>query len=213
METHVFQSRILCIVPAKKQKTKLGGFRGSNSGPLAPKARIMPLDQSPKTTECGRSGRCDGFCWEERLGACREGWTWCSWRSGREGRRRRAASGRGVLGRRRALAVVPRSFPLAGCVPGGALRAPINTCATGAVVKGNAFASAAGHRRRIPHAGLARRRRCASGRPHALRARTGPAPPDIAAVVGRSGQDFPAHARRRHDGDIGGPAPTREPAA
>ena len=93
---------------------------------------------------------------------------------GRPRRRRRARVGP----RRAGPAAGPSCGPT--LLPPGGLRAGRRSqgtdtfaCATGAVVKGNAFASAAGHRRRIPHAGLARRRRCASGRPHALRARTG----------------------------------------
>ena len=36
------------IVGTKKvTKIKIGAFRESNSGPLAPKARIIPLDQMP----------------------------------------------------------------------------------------------------------------------------------------------------------------------
>ena len=31
----------------KKKKKETGAFRESNSGPLAPKARIIPLDQMP----------------------------------------------------------------------------------------------------------------------------------------------------------------------
>ena len=173
----------------------------------------MPLDQSPKTAECGRGGSCDSLCGEERLGACREGWTWCSSRGGRAGADV-PASGRGVLGRRRALAVVPRSFPLAGCVPGGALRAPIlllvrrgrwSKETRSRARPGTADASPTRAWRVAVAALRAGRTPCALG--------PGPAPPDIAVAVGRSGQDFPAHASRRHDGDIGGPAPTREPAA
>ena len=35
----------------KKKNEKRGAFRESNSGPLAPKARIIPLDQMPNFTK------------------------------------------------------------------------------------------------------------------------------------------------------------------
>ncbi len=39
----------MCAMKTSQQKD-YGGFRGSNPGPLAPKARIIPLDQSPITS-------------------------------------------------------------------------------------------------------------------------------------------------------------------
>ncbi|OAP08503.1 hypothetical protein AXX17_AT2G30450 [Arabidopsis thaliana] len=43
----LLQFSLLLSQNAKKKSNKSGAFRESNSGPLAPEARIIPLDQMP----------------------------------------------------------------------------------------------------------------------------------------------------------------------
>ncbi|KAK8316585.1 hypothetical protein V6Z12_A13G052400 [Gossypium hirsutum] len=42
--------------PKRRKKQGIGAFRESNSGPLAPKARIIPLDQMPNFWHIGSKG-------------------------------------------------------------------------------------------------------------------------------------------------------------